>query len=88
MYKKAAIKKKWLPQFFSHFQDIFLNDFLKNLQTRNARTFLPLNIPAVGSVNNSSLYRQLLKSTSRVYGWQSKAVLLPKKGQKVKQLYN
>ena len=28
----------------------FLNDFIKNPQTRNARPFLPLNISAVGSV--------------------------------------
>ena len=28
----------------------FLNDFIKNPQTRDARTFLPLNISAVGSV--------------------------------------
>ena len=36
--------------FFSYFQDIFLNDFIKNQQTRNARAFLLLNISAVGSV--------------------------------------
>ena len=36
--------------FFSYFQDIFLNDFIKKPQTRNAREFLPLNISAVGSV--------------------------------------
>ena len=29
----------------------FLNDFIKNPQTRNARAFLPLIISAVGSVN-------------------------------------
>ena len=31
----------------------FLNDFIKNPQTRNARAFLPLNISAVGSVSDS-----------------------------------
>ena len=38
------------PQLFPYFQDSFLNDFIKNLQTRNACTFSPLNISAVGSV--------------------------------------
>ena len=38
------------PTIFSCFQDTFLNDFIKNPQTRNARAFLPLNISAVGSV--------------------------------------
>ena len=38
------------PMIFFIFQDIFLNDFIKNPQTRNAREFLPLNISAVGSV--------------------------------------
>ena len=44
------VTSKRLPQFFSYFQDIFLNDFIKNPQTRNACAFLPLNISAVGSV--------------------------------------
>ena len=74
--------------FFKFSGYFFLDDYIKNPQTRNARTFLQLNISAVGSVNNSSLYRQLLESTSRVYGWQSKAGLLSEKDQKVKQLYN
>ena len=38
------------PTIFSYFQVIFLNDFIKNPQTRNVRSFLPLNISAVGSV--------------------------------------
>ena len=50
-YHLCAHPSKQLPQFFSYFQDIFLNDFIKNPQTRNARAFLPLNISAVGSVN-------------------------------------
>ena len=50
---------KWLPRFFSYFQDIFLNDFIKNPQTRNVRAFLPLNISAVGSVFIDQLYIEL-----------------------------
>ena len=38
------------PMIFSYFQDIFLNDFIKNPQTRNARAFLPINISTVGRV--------------------------------------
>ena len=38
------------PTIFSYFQDIFLNGFIKNPQTRKASAFLPLNISAVGSV--------------------------------------
>ena len=45
---------KYLPNgshdFFHIFRIYFLNDFIKNPQTRNARAFLPLNISAVGSV--------------------------------------
>ena len=41
---------KWLLRFFSYFQYIFLDNFIKNPQTRNAHTVLPLNISAVGSV--------------------------------------
>ena len=48
------VTAKRLPQFFSYFQEIFfLNDFIKNPQTRNARAFLPLNISAVSSVSRS-----------------------------------
>ena len=36
--------------FFTFSGSLFLNDFIKNPQTRNARPFLPLNISAVGSV--------------------------------------
>ena len=36
--------------FFSYFQNIFLNNFIENPQTRNTRAFLPPNISAVGSV--------------------------------------
>ena len=39
------------PTIFFHIFRIFLkNYFIKNPQTTNARTFLPLNISAVGSV--------------------------------------
>ena len=38
------------PMIFFIFSGYFFNDFTKNPQTRNARTFLPLNISAVGSV--------------------------------------
>ena len=40
----VQVTSKWLPRFFSHFQNIFLNDYIKNPQTRNA------NILAVGSL--------------------------------------
>ena len=40
--------------FFHIFRIFFLNDFIKNPQTKNARTFLPLNISAVGSVFGAS----------------------------------
>ena len=36
--------------FFHIFRIFFLNNFIKNPQTRNARAFLPLNISDVGSV--------------------------------------
>ena len=39
------------PTIFLIFSEyFFLDDFIKNPQTRNARSFLPLNISAVGSV--------------------------------------
>jgi hypothetical protein len=41
------------PTSFFYFQDIFLNDFIKNKKTRNTRAFLPLNISAVGSVSGN-----------------------------------
>jgi hypothetical protein len=41
---------KRLPRFFHIFRIFFKNNFIKNPQTTNARTFLPLNISAVGSV--------------------------------------
>ena len=37
--------------FFSYFQDICFNCFIKNPQTTNALTFLTHNIFAVGGVN-------------------------------------
>ena len=39
---------------YVHVYRIFLNDFIKNPQTRNACTFLPLNISSVGSVYSIS----------------------------------
>ena len=41
---------------FHIFRMFFLNDFIKNPQTRNARAFLPLNNSAVGSVSYSLIY--------------------------------
>ena len=55
----VQVTSKWLPRFFSYFQNIFLNDFIKNPQTRNARTFLPLNISAVGSVGQYDQENQI-----------------------------
>ena len=59
--KKKSSELDWLcylagnfqtaPTIFFHIFRIFiLNDFIKNPQTRNARSFLPLTISAVGSV--------------------------------------
>jgi hypothetical protein len=42
------------PRIFFIFSGyFFLNDFIKNPQTRNPRSFLSLNISAVGSENNN-----------------------------------
>ena len=43
---------------------IFLNYFIKNPQTRNARAFLPLNISIVGSVYSTE-YKSLFQISSR-----------------------
>ena len=49
------------PTIFSIFSGYnFLNDFIKNPQTRNARTFLTLNISAVGSVSRLTMNKTLL----------------------------
>ena len=55
------VTSKPLPQFFLIFSGyIFLNDFIKNPQTRYARAFLPLNISAVGSVTMSGMFKMLI----------------------------
>ena len=41
------------PTIFFIFSGFFLYDFIKNPQSRNAHTFLPLNISPVGSVAGS-----------------------------------
>ena len=43
-----------------------MNDFIKNPQTRNARTFWPLNISAVGSVTTVE------RGMVWLVGWQKK----------------
>ena len=45
------------PKIFYIFRILFLYDFIKNPQTRNARTFLPLNISSVGSVFLFSIFQ-------------------------------
>ena len=55
--------------FFLYFQDIFLIDFIKNPQTRNAQAFLPLDISTVGP-KFSKLKSSLLLVTSRYVKWE------------------
>ena len=53
--------------FFHIFKIFFLNDFIMNPHSRNARAFLPLNTSAVGSVitfafRNRSVVSNMLHS--------------------------
>ena len=51
--------------FFTFSGQFFLNDFIKNPQTRNTHAFLPLNISPVGSVRgNKSQYEFNLMCSS------------------------
>ena len=60
--------------FFQTFSIYFLNYFIKNPQTRNARAFLPLNISAVGTVNSTTIYdfRAVVDEAMHMHMWEDK----------------